>query len=73
LELRLDGSGPVTRDITTESPLSLYLEIADAATLLELRASRELMPDRALQVATTWHTSVPSGTPADHVLALNDR
>lgn len=73
LTLAANGSAPVTRHLFAEGPTSFYVEAADKAGMVELRASRELFPDRALQVATTWHTSLPSGTPADHVLALNDR
>jgi hypothetical protein len=67
LELRVNGR-LVTREMTTPGPLSVFIEASVPNVLVELRASRELMPDRSLQVATQWRQDLPHDATEDMVV-----
>jgi hypothetical protein len=67
--IRANQSASVAREITTAEPESFYVEAADAAqVMLELAADREVAPNRALQLAATWHGEPPAGVAADALL-----
>lgn len=75
LDVRIDGERSLAREMTAPGPVTLFIEASSPATMLELRSSRELMPDRALQIATSWSDGLTHSVPEDRVLrrSANDR
>ena len=71
VDLRVDGGAAGrTLQIDESGPISFFVNAASArAMMLELHASRELMPDRSLQVATSWHPDLPRDTSQDAIIA----
>lgn len=68
-ELHVHGRRPVARTIGNNAPVGFFIDASSSATLMmELRASREFLPGRALQIATSWHPVVPQGVPDDQVI-----
>jgi O-antigen ligase len=66
-ELRTNGRTRIAHDIAVAGPVSFAIEFEEPA-VLEMRASRELMPNRSLQIAMSWHPDVPDGIDTDHVV-----
>jgi hypothetical protein len=70
-QLEVNGRPVLTRDITSPGPVTFFVEMqSDPGAVLEMRVSRELTRDRALQIATTWHSDIRADVPSDHVVRL---
>ena len=69
LTLKVNGEQTRTRRIDNEGPVSFFIESPGSAAMLEFHASRQLIPGRALQIATTWHSAVRHEVPADQIIA----
>ena len=66
-ELRANGRTMLSRDIDTTGPVSFAVDIGEPAAI-EMRASREVLPDRSLQIAMSWHDELPAGLPEEHIV-----
>jgi hypothetical protein len=66
----LDCRDIITREVGDRSPQSYYVQAprGERWLMLEFRGSREVNPDRALQIATAWVAGVPAGAPPDRVI-----
>jgi O-antigen ligase len=66
----LNGRLRLERTLSGPEPQPYVLEMPEGArwVALELEASRDLQPGRALRVAATWHHDAPAGVPDDHVI-----
>jgi hypothetical protein len=66
----VDGREIITREVSDRSPQTYYVQAprGERLLMLEFRASREMNPDRALQIATAWVARVPAGTPPDRTI-----
>ena len=67
LEVRVNGSETISTKLSTSGPTALFVEVTGAAGVLEMRASRELLPGRALQLAASWHREVPPSVEEDKI------
>ena len=61
----------IVREARDRDPQTYYLQMPrdHRFVMLEFDASRELQPDRALQIATTWLGGVPAGAPPERVIS----
>ena len=66
----VDGGEVITREVSDRSPQTYYVQAprGERWLMLEVRASHEMNPDRALQIATAWVARVPAGAPPDRVI-----
>jgi hypothetical protein len=67
-ELRVNGVTRLARGLATSGPVHFAVDLGGAPAAIELRASRELLPDRALQIAMSWHEQRPAGIADDDVV-----
>ena len=66
----LDGREVIAQTVSDREPRTFYLQMPDGVrvALIELHASRDAQPDRALQLATTWRPGAPANAPPDRVI-----
>jgi hypothetical protein len=70
VRIGLNGQQVVEHTISDYQPVSYFLQMPEDTrwTLLEISGSRDVQPERALQVAMAWKRELPSGVPHDRVV-----
>jgi O-antigen ligase len=68
--IALEGREVISQEVADREPRTFYLEMprGTKVALLELRASRDAQPNRAVQIATIWRSDAPGSTPPDRVI-----
>lgn len=69
LNVAVNDRRVVTYTLNTSQPVTYYVATPDARfALLEMEVSREMRPDRALQVATAWLPEPPATAPSTQII-----
>ncbi len=70
LRVGLNRRGVIEHSLSSHEPVTYYLEMPENArwALIEVSASREIRPDRALQVATAWLRELPRDASPEQVV-----
>jgi hypothetical protein len=66
----MGGREVIAQTVSDREPRTFYLQMPDGVrvAMIELHASRDVQPDRALQIATTWRPDAPANAPPDRVI-----
>ena len=66
----MGGREVIAQTVSDREPRTFYLQMPDGVrvAMIELHASRDAQPNRALQIATTWRPDAPANAPSDRVI-----